>query len=225
MQDITTLIFDFDGTLATCPYDFAQMRVSVLSAAVDFGIDVTALRDDGLLETVAAGVEWLGGQHPQAAAFRDEAMRRLSDLEYEAAEYTFLLPGIMDALDRLQAAGYTLGVVTRNSAAAVRRILGATPLPLGVLLSRDDVPHPKPHPDHVYRALHQLDCAPDTALMVGDHPTDIAMGKLAGMRTVGVLTGQTDAEGLRTAVPDLLLPSVVELAGVLLGQQSASRDG
>ena len=53
--------------------------------------------------------------------------------------------------------------------------------------------------------------------MVGDHPTDIAMGRAAGMTTVAVLTGQTDEAALRAAAPDVVLPSahaLTELLGV-----------
>jgi phosphoglycolate phosphatase len=132
-----------------------------------------------------------------------------------------LLPGIREALQGLRAGGYRLGIVTRNSTIAVQRILGDTVLPVEGIICREDITHPKPHLDHAHAAMRLLDVQPDAAMMVGDHPTDIQMGKAAGMATVAVLTGQTGEEDLRKADPDLVLPSVMVLAERLLGTPMA----
>ncbi|MHB9133288.1 MAG: HAD family hydrolase [Armatimonadota bacterium] len=213
---ITTLVFDFDGTLATCPYDFAYMRRSVLQAVLEHGLDPDALANLGLLEIIHAGAELLGEDQLKSAAFREEATNRLTAIEVEAAEHTYLLPGIVEALQQLRAAGYRLGIVTRNSTAAVAHIIGDTPLPFDAMLCREDVQRPKPHPEHVMQMLHLLGSNPEMSLMVGDHPMDIEMGKAAGMGTVAVLTGQSHQEALEAVKPDLLLPSVLELSAMLL---------
>ena len=213
---ISALVFDFDGTLATCPYDFAHMRQVILATAEEFDIPAAELGGHGLLEMIAAGAAWLRDEPARAQAFHAIALARLGALEYEAAGATRLLPGVVAALQSLRAAGYRLGIVTRNSLPAVARIIGAAPLPYGALLCREDVAHPKPHPAHVRQMLRLLERAPAQALMVGDHPMDIAMGQAVGMPTVAVLTGQSTPEELRAAAPDLLLPAVTELATLLL---------
>ena len=216
---ITTIVFDFDGTLATCPYDFTHMRRSILATAEEFGLAREQLAGFGLLEAIGEGAELLAADAARAAAFHELAMARLGAIEYEAAARTRLLPGVIDALEGLHALGYRLGVVTRNSTAAVQRILGKIALPVEVILCREDVERPKPHIDHVRQVLEHLDTLPVHALMVGDHPTDIRMGKAAGMATVAVCTGQTSAADLRAATPDLMLPSVLTLAKLLVGQR------
>ena len=214
---ITTLVFDFDGTLATCPLDFAQMRRVVLETALSHGINPTRLGNLGLLETIEVGVELLGPEQLRSAAFREEATHRLSALEYEAAAQTELLPGVVAALGKLRRAGFRLGIVTRNSAAAVRRIIGDSQLPFDAILCREDVRQPKPHPAHVREMLQLLHAQPETSLMVGDHPMDIEMGHAAGMRTVAVLTGQSDEAALSAVHPDLLLQNVLVLVEMLVG--------
>lgn len=220
LDHVNTIVFDFDGTLATCPYDFKHMRQSILETAEEFGLARESLLGFGLLEAVAEGARLLADAG-QAEEFRALAMERLGAIEIEAAAKTRLLPGILDALTGMRARGYRLGVVTRNSTAAVRLILGAVTLPVGVILCREDVARPKPHIDHVHVALRHLDARPEHALMVGDHPTDIQMGKEAGMATVAVPTGQTGEDDLRAAAPDLLLPSVLALAELLPAKQPA----
>lgn len=216
LQQITTLVFDFDGTLANCPYDFAQMRRSILATAREFGLEQVQLESFGLLEAIAEGAWLLRDEQEQAEAFRSLALRRLGEIEYEAAGETFLLPGVTEALEKLHAAGFRLGIVTRNSAAAVARIIGEVVLPVDALLTREAVTRPKPHPEHAEQMLSLLGGTPPASLMVGDHPMDIAMGKAAGMGTVAVLTGQSSEADLRAGMPDLLLPSVLELTAILI---------
>ncbi len=213
---VTTVVFDFDGTLATCPYDFQKMRRAVLAAVVEHGIDLEQVANLGLLETVEAGVMLLGEDQLRSAAFRDDAMARLGAIEMEAAVLTRLLPGVVDAVARLRDVGYKLGIVTRNSVTAVKMIIGDAPLHFDAMLCREDVRNPKPHPEHVLQMLHLLGSAPELALMVGDHPMDIEMGQAAGMRTVAVPTGQSSRDVLLAAHPDLLADDVVALTGMLV---------
>jgi len=214
-DNISSIVFDFDGTLATCPYDFAFMRQSILATAEEFGLARERLAGFGLLEAIGEGAKLLAEEPARAGAFRRLAMRRLGDIEYEAAAKTRLLPGMPRALAELYGRGYRLGVVTRNSTEAVRLILGDVVLPVEVILCREDVERPKPHLDHVRQVLARLETPPSRALMVGDHPTDIQMGRAAGMATVAVLTGQTGEADLRATAPDLVLPSVLALADCL----------
>lgn len=220
-DQISSIIFDFDGTLATCPYDFKFMRQSILATAEEYGLQREQLNGFGLLESIEEGALFLAADPERAETFREVALNRLTEIEYEAAAKTRLLPGILDALDGLHTMGYRMGVVTRNSTLAVQRILGDIVLPVETILCREDVTNPKPHIDHVRRVLRLLDTLPVHALMVGDHPTDIQMGKAAGMATVAVLTGQTEEAKLRAANPDLVLPSVMVLARLLLGNKLA----
>lgn len=212
---ITTLIFDFDGTLANCPYDFAYMRQSIMGTACEFGLAPARLDSFGLLESIAEGTRLLEDDTGRAGAFRELAISRLSAIEYEAAAETHLLPGVTQALLRLRGAGYRLGIVTRNSAAAVERVIGNIALPVNALLTREAVAYPKPHPMHAEEMLALLKSTPAQSLMVGDHPTDILMGKQVGMGTVAVLTGQSSEADLRASAPDWLLPSVLELTAML----------
>ncbi len=212
---ITTIIYDFDGTLATCPYDFAYMRRVVLDTAEEFGIPEAHLNEAGLLETIDAGTEYLSSNAVKSLHFQSLAMGRLAELEFEVAAVTELLPGVVQMQQNLRKKGYRTGIVTRNSYAAVRRIIGSATLAYDALLCRDHVEMPKPNPAHVLQILKLLGSTPQESLMVGDHPMDIAMGKAAGMRTVAVLTGQSTEAELAGMAPDYLLPSVIEMTRLL----------
>ncbi len=118
-------------------------------------------------------------------------------------------------LARLVESGRKVGIVTRNCRPAVERVLAATPLTHHVLLTRDDTPFVKPDARHLLAALAALGVAPEQAAMCGDHPMDVAAGRQAGTRTVGVLGLDGIALAFAAARPDLLVRSVAELGPVL----------
>jgi hypothetical protein len=49
---LRAVIFDLDGTLVSCPYDFAGMRQAVLDVARLFGLPVEKLTGMGVLEAI-----------------------------------------------------------------------------------------------------------------------------------------------------------------------------
>jgi len=86
----------------------------------------------------------------------------------------------------------------------------------------------KPSPWSGRMAMRILGVAPERGLVVGDQlSTDIAMGRNAGMRTVLVLTGATDAHDVEKVPPeqrpDATLEGVGDLVPWLDGQFDAAQ--
>lgn len=70
---------------------------------------------------------------------------------------------------------------------------------------------PKPAPDKIYAICAALGIEPRHAIMVGDTPADMQMGRAAGvMQCVAVTTGVTSAEELAVHA-DVVLPSIAGL--------------
>ena len=74
------------------------------------------------------------------------------------------------------------------------QLLARHPLACDVRLTRDDVELVKPDPSHLLAALAQLGVAPEQAVMVGDHRSDVECALAAGSRGVGVYTTGATAE-------------------------------
>jgi phosphoglycolate phosphatase len=129
----------------------------------------------------------------------------------EAAAQSGLFPFTLSVLEALRAQGTAVAVVTRNCPEAVFRIFPALLEHVACVLTRDDVPRVKPHPEHINAALGIVGCEPGKCLMVGDHPMDIEAGKRAGTLTAGVASGDVSCECLREAGPDWLAQDVGEL--------------
>jgi phosphoglycolate phosphatase len=119
--------------------------------------------------------------------------------------------GAQELLERLRESGIKIGIVTRNCRRAVDCSIERTGLFFDVLLTRDDVPCVKPHPDHVLRALESLDISPANAVTVGDHTLDVRCGKAAGTKTVGFLRKRRPDDFFDAESPDLVIRDLREL--------------
>jgi len=75
----------------------------------------------------------------------------------------------------------------------------------------DDVERPKPEPDAVLAILRRLDVPPSAALVVGDMPVDVEMGRAAGVRTCGVLWGNATREQLAAAGADAIAATMDDI--------------
>jgi phosphoglycolate phosphatase len=215
-EDIDAVVFDFDGTLANCPYDFARMRDALYAVATRHGVPRDALAALLLLEGIERGVELLGGATEAARAFRRDAEETLLELEIEDAQQARLLDGSAAALSALREAGVRVAIITRNCRQVVTGVIGDAEMPYDALLTREDVAQVKPHESHLRLALDAIDTQPERALMVGDHAIDMETGRRLAMRTVGVLTGNsTEAELLRAGA-DAVLPGVAEAAQLII---------
>jgi len=127
-------------------------------------------------------------------------------------------PRVIETLQRLRAAGVRCAAVTARSKVSSLGTLENAGLAhlLEFLLSAEDTPRTKPHPDPLLAALERMRLAASQAVFVGDTEADIVAGRAAGMVTVGALYGFF-GEALATAKPDYLIRDIAELTPLVLG--------
>jgi phosphoglycolate phosphatase len=205
---MTLIIFDMDGTLIdtanlitehmattftglglAAPDLMASRRVIGLSLPV--AMASLAQTDDDVL--VASLVEAYRGHYR-------------SSLEKDAGREP-LYPGARAALDRLRAVpGRRLGIATGKGLNGVHRILSLHGLADHfVTLQTPDHNPSKPHPGMALRAMSETGALPAETVMVGDTTFDMALGKAAGVKAIGVTWGYHDAHDLTAAGADVLI--------------------
>ena len=111
---------------------------------------------------------------------------------------TVLLPNALEAI-KLADKYATLGVVTTKTAKYSIELLkyfGVMEY-FDVLIGREDVINPKPHPEPIEKALLQLPIDTDEIYMIGDTPMDMISATKAGAVGVGVVCGYGKEEDLR----------------------------
>lgn len=206
MSVIEAMLFDFDGTLAELTIDFALMKRRVAALATAFLGEEPAMNGSPVLEwmaELAAEVEEYEGRD-LGLEFHSRARLVVNATELDAARQGRLFPFTRELLADLARRGVAVGVLTRNSTAAVRIVFPDILQSCGVFIAREDARAVKPDPAHVLQALERLGVSPDAALMVGDHSMDIAAGRAAGCLTAGVLSGNMNFEALHAFHPDYI---------------------
>jgi len=106
---------------------------------------------------------------------------------------TVLLPHAREAVE-LASKHATLGVVTTKTAKYSIELLEHMGLMhyFEVLVGREDVENPKPHPEPILKALSKLQSDTNKYWMIGDTPMDILAAKAANINSVAVTCGYAD---------------------------------
>ncbi len=213
---IAAMVFDFDGTLAELVLDFGVMKDRVADLAGRRLPERPSPNAVPVLEWVDMLAGRIAENNGDKDVFFAEAHDLIIDMEVEAARRGRLFPFARPLLSDLAGRGLRLGVVTRNCRRAVDTVFPDAASYVPVMLSREETDRVKPDPSHLLHALGLLGVAPERALMVGDHPMDIATGRAAGALTAGVASGRVSRDGLAEAGPDHVADNAEALVAALL---------
>ena len=188
MTDIKAALFDFDMTLvdsswgiAHCTNEFAKLKGlrPVPRETVMAAIGLT-IEDSWRMYWGEFRQEWLEEYREK---FRDEERRMLR-----------LFPDTLATLDAMRAAGLKTGVVSnRRFARNPLEYLGIADK-FDVIVGLEDVTHAKPDPEPLLTALARLGIGTEQAVYIGDTDIDMQTAAAAGVRGIGVTTGNFSAE-------------------------------
>jgi phosphoglycolate phosphatase len=210
-------VFDCDGTLV----DSQHSIVASMHAACDaHGFDKPSA--DAVRRVVGLPLDVA---IRQLMPHVDQALSEVVSESYKSAFFELrqagdvqepLFPGIGHVLDRLDDAGWVMGVATGKS----HRGLVAT-LKHHALYDRfvthqtADRAHGKPHPDMMFKAMSDAGAHPQDTIMIGDTTFDIEMAVNAGVRSIGVAWGYHETQELMDAGATQVVHTTDELAAIL----------
>lgn len=117
---------------------------------------------------------------------------------------TVLLPDALEAV-KLASKYATLGVVTTKTAKYSIELLEHMGLMdyFDVLIGREDVINPKPHPEPIEKALAKLPSDTSAIWMIGDTCMDMIAARDANVDSVGVTCGYGTVESLRKCTDNI----------------------
>jgi len=190
------IVFDLDGTLIdTAPDLLASLNHCLTSVGLPPAEPTTFRSFVGM-----------GGRVMIERAFAAQ-QRALDKVQLDELQQAFLehyggglpghskpYPGVIDALDRFEAAGWIAAVCTNKYESLSTGLLGALDLSsrFAAICGQDTFAFRKPDPRHLTETIAQAGGDPSKALMVGDSRTDIDTAKAAGIPVVAVDFGYTD---------------------------------
>lgn len=208
------IVFDWDGTLMDSE---SHIVACMQQACRDLGLEVlpaVQVRNViglGLTEAIQALLP--GADGDRVRQFADRYRHHFLSTADEMAAF---FPGAEKVLDRLESAGYLLGVATGKSRRGLDRVLASTGWRHRFHATRcADETFSKPHPEMLLQIMDVLGVKPGRTLMIGDTEYDLEMASGAGAASVGVSYGVHESQRLMRHGPLTILDDIAELPGWL----------
>ena len=188
-----TILFDLDGTLID----------STEAILESFHRAFAAVRDD--VPEDAAITALIG--HPLDVMFAELGVAESCVWDYVARykehyraiskQKTVMLPHAVEAIEHA-ARFATLGVVTTKTARYSKELLTHFGVMhrFAALIGREDVTHPKPHPEPIEKAIAAIGGDRSTYWMIGDTTMDIEAANAAKIASIAVCCGYASKEEL-----------------------------
>lgn len=215
-QPITTLLFDFDGTLLDTNELIIQTFLSVLGK-----------RYPGRF-TKEDVLHFIGPSLKQTFDSIDETLTEELIKEYRAwniemhDQMAVEFDGVTDTLRILKARGFKMAIVSTKRQGMIQKgltLMGIEDI-FDVVIALDDVVTPKPDPEPILLALERLNATKEEAIMIGDNSHDIEGGQNAGVRTAGVAWTAKGEAYLATFNPTYMLQHITDLLEIVDGTSS-----
>ncbi|MGZ3274169.1 MAG: HAD family hydrolase [Caulobacteraceae bacterium] len=194
--DGAVIAFDLDGTLVDTAPDLMSTLNTVLG---EEGLPPLAYEMAPLLVGRGAKVMLERGFAADGRPLEEPDASRLFARYIEhylahCADESRPFPGVIEALDRLEAEGAILAVCTNKRTDLSLAVLGALDLTsrFKVIVGADMAPRPKPDASHLLHTIQLAGGDPARALMVGDSINDVLAARNAKVPIVLVSFGYTD---------------------------------
>ena len=214
------ILFDVDGTLVDSVPDLAW--------CVDRMMQQLGLPERGEAKVrnwVGNGVEALVRRalidqmdgEPDAELFARAYPLFLELYADNTSKRSYLYPGVREALDELDKAGYPLGSVTNKAEQFTLPLLEQLGIRdhFRIVISGDTLPRKKPDPLPLLHAAEFFDVQPQQALMIGASVSDVKAARAAGFKIVCMSYGYNHGEDIHDSNPDAVIDTMPELLNLL----------
>ncbi len=207
------ILFDLDGTLI----DSTEAIVESFGVAFEsFGEEVPSVSD--IISHIGHPLETMFA----ALGIRDDVidahvLRYKEHYKDISRAKTVLLPNAAQAV-KLANDHATLGVVTTKTGSYSRILLEHLGLMeyFDVLIGREDVIYPKPHPEPILKAIKNLDVKnKEHCWMIGDTCMDIQAAKSAGIIGLAVTSGYATREQLKECTSEVYDDVLMALGAIV----------
>lgn len=213
---IKIILFDFDGTLGDTR---ANIVLGMQIAMQETGFPVAD--EESIATTIGLPAEQgyavLIPGVPETEILRCTAAYRRIFEETLKTIRPALFPHVKETLASLKESGITLTITSSREYDSLMRFLRDMEIEeyFTYVVGADSVKEVKPKPEPVLKTLNELHISPQEALVVGDMPVDILMGKNAGAKTCAVTYGNANRETLEKTNADYIIDDFADLLQIV----------
>jgi len=221
-KNITTLIFDLDGTLIDTGRDIANAMNLTLSH-----YNCPQIKEDRCIELVGDGIIKLVSRafgevkhndinYKFDSEFLDPAVDLYRQIYHEHMfDTTKPYSGTVEVLTSLK--NNKLAVISNKDYKYTLEILQYFKLDqyFQIILGGDSLEYKKPHPEPLLHVMEKLNSSPEETMMIGDTDKDIRSGKAANVTTCAALYGMRSEEELKLHQPDYFIDDISKLLTII----------
>ena len=217
---ITSIIFDYDGTLID---SIPAHKRAIRKVAKKHGIIITEeafARYNGMSTKEGFG-SIMREHHITFGAIRIAWEMRKEKKSIH--EHINIYPDTKRTLERLEKR-YALAIATSSNKAYLRKTLERFPIKehFKAFTTANDVRHTKPSPAIFLKAASKLSAEPEACVVIEDSMNGVIAAKRAGMSVIAILTTTDKALFVGEAAPDAFITSLDELTETTIKQAAAN---
>lgn len=216
MAKLTTLLFDFDGTLL----DTNELIIQTFQTVLNSHYPGRFERENILPFLGPTLKDTFDSIDPEKSEELIAEYRTWNFANHDAFATEF--DGVSETLRQLKSEGYKMAIVsTKRNSMIMKglRLMSAEDL-FDTVIGLDDVSQAKPHPEPLLLAMERLNSTPEESIMIGDNMHDIIGGKNAGVRTAGVAWSLKGEAFIRDLEPDFVLQHISDLLSITAGAEA-----
>lgn len=205
-KDISTVLFDLDGTILDTNHLVIASFQHTFKKHLDIDLDEKELK------------RYFG--EPLTKTFQRYYSGDINELlhtfrQFDIANHdalTSFFPHAKEVIQLLSDKGIKIGIVTSKHRYMTSRCSHLNEISnlIQTIIAYDDVANPKPNPEPIEKALYALAESPEHALMVGDSFEDILSAKNAGVWSALVSWSELRKDQMADP-PDYVLDNFLDL--------------
>ena len=205
------VIFDWDGTIAdTTQAVVTSFQETLRRIGVEVGDAFIEKRIGiGAMNTFKEALEAVG--KPYTERILEELVRHKIAAQVNLAGTVTLFDGAIELLDSLRNK-VPIGLASMNNRKVILNLLRKMRIAeyFQVVITADEIEHPKPSPDIFLECARILDCSPERCVVVEDSVFGVEAARRAGMKCIAVPTGAYTRRQLEKMKPNLVVRSLKE---------------
>lgn len=214
-NEITTLLFDLDGTLVNTN----ELIIASFTDTLNHYYPGKYTREDILPFMGPRLDETFGAINLELMDEMIAHYRKHNKENHDLLVTQF--DGVYETIQSLHQNNYQMAIVTTKRRDMAERGLKICHLDsfFDVVITLEDAETTKPDPEPLYKALSFFNADPEEAIMIGDNHHDILGGKNAGTLTAGVAWSLKGRKYLESYKPDYMLDHMSDLLDILQGKE------